>query len=100
MPRNVQIECVRTTGSQEAHERISHVGGRGPEGLIWTLSQAEAIAHIESGEWNYFVSMSGKMVWVVIDVSESGYKYLKTQADDRQPAYLLNLPEAPYDPRG
>ena len=94
MAINVEIKCINKTNRMDPHERIQNVGGVNPEGGRWKLSVGDAIAGIEAGKWNFYVSASGKMVWVVV-ASNNGRKYLKTEADGIHPNNLLALPECP-----
>ena len=61
----------------------------------WKLTQQEAIDCIEKREWDFWVSVNGKSVWVIVAVSRFGNKYLKTEADGDEPNNLLSLPECP-----
>lgn len=93
MANNAQIQCINKTNRHSAHERISHVGGSTPS--RWKLTLSEAITAIETGAWQFYVSVGGVSVWVVVAKSASGHKYLKTQNDGEQPNNLLSLPECP-----
>jgi len=95
MAQNVQIQCINKTPRMDPHERIASVGGVNPDGGRWKLTLAEAIAGIEQGKWQFYVSVQGNSVWVVIAKSAAGHKYLKTQNDGDQPNNLLSLPECP-----
>ena len=94
MPETVEIKCINKSDRPNPHERIRNVGGI-RNGHRWTLTQADAIAGIESGKWRFFVQTQGSSVWVVVAVSRYGNKYLKTESDGEQPNNLLSLPECP-----
>jgi hypothetical protein len=94
MSQSIQIMCINKTPRNDPHDRIENVGGVA-NGKPWKISQPVAIAHIESGEWQFYVSAGGKSVWVIVAVSAYGHKYLKTQNDGAQPDNLLSLPECP-----
>jgi hypothetical protein len=55
----------------------------------------EAIGKIERGEQVFFVQAHRRTGGVIVAVSPSGEKYLKTEADGDQPDTLLRLPECP-----
>ena len=95
MADNVRISCINKTNRLSAHERIRNIGGVNPNGTRWKLSLEEAIVGIESGKWNFYVSVNGQTVWVVVAKSAAGNKYLKTTSDGEQPNNLLSLPECP-----
>lgn len=92
--QTAQIKCINKQDRQNPHERITHVGGYGTS--QWKLTQEQAIRHIEDPNgWNFWVSVSGKSVWVVVGVSRFGNKYLRTQDDGEDQNNLLSLPECP-----
>ena len=95
MADNIQIKCINKTDRTSAHERIKSIGIVNANGTRWKLSLEQAIKDIEAGKYRFYVSVNGDSVWVIIAVSASGNKYLKTENDGDQPNNLLSLPECP-----
>ena len=89
-----QVHCVNKNDRNSAHERITHIGGFNDNGTRWKLTQEEAIAGIESGKYEFFVSAGGSTSEVIV-ASRNGRKYLKTTNDGDEPNNLLSLPECP-----
>jgi hypothetical protein len=96
MANNAEIKCINKSDRTNPHERITHIGGPNNDGTRWRMTQEDAIAHIEAGRWQFYVSRpAGDTVWVVVATSKWGNKYIKTTADGDQPNNLLSLPECP-----
>ncbi|MDP8931006.1 MAG: DUF3892 domain-containing protein [Actinomycetota bacterium] len=92
----VHIRCINKTDRMDPAERIKAVGGVNGDGTRWKLSLDDAIRGVESGKYGFYVERpAGHRVWVVVAVSASGRKYLKTENDGEQPNNLLSLPECP-----
>lgn len=93
MATQVQISCINKRQHQNPHERITHVGGV-HGGQFWKLPEADAVQGIKSGTYQFWTSVNGKGVWVVVAV-HNGREYLKTEPDGYAPNNLLSLPECP-----
>lgn len=93
MASSHQVLCINKSDRYNAHERITHIGGKNQDGTRWKLTQSQAIEGIESGKWSFYVSANGKSVKVIVSKSSNGNKYLKTESDGEQPNNLLSLPE-------
>lgn len=92
-----QIQYTSKAGRYDPHERILGVGGLGRHGALWMLSQEEAVTAIESGRLGFYIEAGGRRQRVVVAVSESGLRYLKTETDGAQPNHLLDLPECRWE---
>lgn len=92
MAKTAEIQCINKNPRFDPYNRITHVGGRAGGG--WKITIDDAIKHIESGEWNFYVNTKGHTVRVIV-ASRNGRKYLKTEADRDTPDNLLSLPECP-----
>lgn len=90
----IRVECVNKTDRYDPHDRIRNIGGRNGDSTRWKLTQEDAIAGIESSKWDFYVSVNGQAVTVIV-ATRLGRKYLKTVADGEQPNNLLSLPECP-----
>ena len=94
MALRYQICCVRRSDRLNHDRRLRGIGGVNPDGARWKISEAAAIAGIESGRWSFYLSHAGQDVEVVVAVSKYGNKYIKTADDDGlHPDKLLGLPE-------
>lgn len=93
MATRLQVLCINKSNRQDAHERITYIGGKNADGSKWQLTQSSAIEGIENKKWEFYVSRGGNTVNVIVSTSRYGNKYLKTVNDGEQPDNLLSLPE-------
>jgi hypothetical protein len=98
MAENVQVSCIVKRGDHyNPHERIEKLGGV-YSGKRWQMTEEDIIAELlkpdSSRRWNFYVTINGKAVWVVVALHE-GRRYLKTEPDGYSPNNLLALPECP-----
>ena len=93
--KTCEIKCINKRDRPNPHERITHVGGYTDK--QWKITQEQAIVYIENREWRFWVKCPGHRdsVWVKVEVSRYGHKYLKTEADGENENNLLSLPECP-----
>ena len=95
MAQRRQVLCVVQRDRPSPHERITHVGGRTPDGAAWRMTQQEAVDAIEGDVWSFFVTNEGRELDVVVAVSRYGRKYLRTSGNAEGPGELLALPACP-----
>ena len=95
MANTVQIKCVNRTERMSPHERITHVGGY--VSSQWKITLNDAIGKIESGERAFFVQAHRRTVGVIVALSPSGKKYLKTEADGISRILFCGSPNAHND---
>ena len=78
MAERHRITCV----SRTLQHHIRRIGGQNSDGTRWWLTVEEAMAGIQSGRWQFYVTVHG----VTADV---------TFGEDEEPGPLLTLPECP-----
>lgn len=85
-----QVTC-HTPDNLDLDRRIQGLGGYG-----WWFGIDEIIGMIESYQHNFWVSVNGRRVDVIVrQHGIFGKKYLTTTADGFPPNNLLNLPPCP-----
>jgi hypothetical protein len=98
MAKRHQIIWVTKSSGTEPHERIAYVGGLTVDGRVWRISQASAVRAIETGTWDFFISVDGREVDVALAMSKQGHAYIKAETDrGDQPDALLVLPDISSD---
>ena len=95
MASSHEIKCINKENRENIHERIINIGGINADSTRWKISQLNAIKGIEDKKWEFYVGQGIKKVKVIVAVSASGYKYLKTENDNTSTNNLLSLPECP-----
>jgi uncharacterized membrane protein len=90
-----QVLCINKSNRTSEHEKISHIGGINPDKARWKLTQEAAIAAIEAKTYEFYVSDGKNEAEVVVAVSASNNKYLRTKKDGTLTDNLLSLPECP-----
>ena len=78
----------------DGHHRIEGIGGAGSVPGGWYHTEAEAIGNIDAGTHDYWVTVAGKRVRVIVVMSSLLMsRFLKTEPDSEPMNYLLELPE-------
>ncbi|MFA6288975.1 MAG: DUF3892 domain-containing protein [Opitutaceae bacterium] len=93
MAKPHRLRAVSTVSRAYSHdplERIDSIGGVNSDRTRWKLSQAAAIAAIESGSDEFFVNTGGHAVKLVVVIHEQ-QKYLTTEREATHPDDLLTL---------
>lgn len=85
--------CINKRDRLSPHERISHVGGI-VNSQRWKITEDEAIRHIESRNYSFYVMVGSVRANVIIAI-HNYRKYLKADADGILSNNLLSLPEYP-----
>ncbi len=93
MAEDVQISCIDKDDRLDPYTRIKRVGGT-HGGQRWNLPIDDAIAFIENGTYRFYTHV-GHVRRVMVAVSRSGRKYLRTEADRDTPDNLLYLDQCP-----
>jgi len=91
--RRRAISYVNRAYSHDPRERVETIGGINSDQTRWKLSQAAAIAAIESGTDEFYVGSSDAPVKLVV-FTHGGQKYLQTEREKTHPDELLSLPPA------
>lgn len=94
MATRKQVRCINKKGDHyNAHERIEKIGGV-HNGSPWKVLENSAIFNIKFEVEEYYVTVNGKSVNVIIGTHNSR-EYLKTEDDSYSRNNLLNLPKCP-----
>lgn len=84
------VTSIQKAYSHDPHERIDTIGGVNSDKSLWSMSQEDAIAAIESRRTEFFVTTGGSIVRLVV-VTHAGQKYLQSEREKTHPDDLLIL---------
>ena len=97
-----QVTCISKKDRFNPHERIQRIGGASSSTLLtallaspWTMTENEAIAAINSGQYTFYTMVNGQRANVRVARSLLHGEYLTTHPDDEKQNNLLHLPECP-----
>lgn len=92
----VRITCINKDNGDhyDRHEAITHLGwineSNGEKGKS---TRADMVKFLEDGNKAYTKDSAGNVAYLVVRVSQSGNKYVKTIADGKETDNLLYLVE-------
>jgi hypothetical protein len=66
MANAVEIDCAR----RDARGRVTHLGGRSPDGRRWLAELPQLIAAVERGEARYFVVRGAQQIGLRVQDGE------------------------------
>ncbi|MFC0506523.1 FG-GAP-like repeat-containing protein [Micromonospora costi] len=111
-PMQVAIHATDMLPAVQDGNRVTHVaranggsgaivalGGVGPEGNRWRMTEAEVIAALRRGEPFHVEEPAGDRVRLIVSRTHAGRPYAKTEADGDEPNNLLALPHLPEEQR-
>eukprot|EP01035_Chromulina_nebulosa_P015809 gene15809-biopygen13469 len=88
--RRRAVSHVSRAYSSDPLERIEFISGVNSDHTRWKLSQAAAIAAIEGGTDEFFITTPDGVVKLVV-FHRGGQKYLQTEREKTHPDELLHL---------
>ena len=91
-PGGHQVDCIVRAFRTAPHSRIHMIGGI-DAGVYWRLSQDEAIAGMERGQWSFYIMLKNKPEPIVIVATSEGWKFLACRVNGVITDDLLWLPE-------
>jgi hypothetical protein len=92
----VKITCINKDNGDhyDPHEAITHLGWiNESNGNTGKSTRAEMVKFLEDGNNAYTKDNAGNVAYLVVRVSRSGNKYVKTVADGKETDNLLYLIE-------
>ena len=93
-----EVKCINKQPRDNPYDRMQYIGIETSQG-IEKITVADAVYYIENDQHSFYVTIGGGIlnnpVYLEVATSPYGNKYVKTQADDREPNNLLSLPECP-----
>jgi hypothetical protein len=90
-----RVDCINKADRHNPWERILRLGGvRDDNGMRWSCTQQECVAHIHNGIKFYVLNrVNNQRVYLIVARSAAGNEYVKTMADYYEQDNLLALPE-------
>ncbi|HEX8134725.1 MAG TPA: helix-hairpin-helix domain-containing protein [Actinomycetes bacterium] len=97
----VRVEFALTARRAAREPRVLAVGGTNPDGTVWRLGHAEAVAAVEAGIHTFYVERpTGERVQVTVARDAGGRPYLSARPGAGKPDELATLPRFPAGAAG
>ena len=93
MRRAIRVDCVSRSARVSPYHRIQAIGGLGPDGLRWRLSEDAAISAIDEERVVFYIERPIGHRVDLIAAQGLGKRFLKAESDGESPDRLLDLPD-------
>lgn len=93
MRLGIRVDCIDRTDRASPYHRIRAVGGLGPDGLRWRLSEDAVIAALDNERAAFYIEWPMGHRVEIVAAQGLGKRYVKTEADGESPDRLLALPD-------
>jgi hypothetical protein len=93
MRRAIRVDCIDRSARGSPYHRIRAIGGLGPDGLRWRLSEDAAIAALDEERVAFYIERPMGHRVEIVPAQGLGKRYIKTESDGESPDCLLELPD-------
>jgi hypothetical protein len=93
MRRGIRVDCIERADRSSPYHRIRSIGGLGPDGLRWRLTEEAAITAIDDERAVFYIEWPHGHRVDIVAAQGLGKRYLKSQSDGESPDQLLGLPD-------
>ncbi len=90
-----RVTCITKPNRDSKYDAIQMLGGTKEDGGRWACTRQECVDYIKSGNYQFYVDVSGHRVYLIVQKSASGLEYVRTDPDKDTKDNLLSLPECP-----
>lgn len=93
-PKTTNATRLQVLYATKGDKHIERIGGRNPDGSLWTMTREEAVRELNNKTLELFVHTTIKTEFEV-DVAIMDEEFLRTKGDGVAIDNLLSLPEVP-----
>ena len=91
--RAIRVDCVSRSARVSPYHRIQAIGGLGPDGLRWRLSEDAAISAIDEERVVFYIERPMGHRVNLVAAQGLGKRFLKAESDGESPDRLFGLPD-------